>query len=226
MNDTAKAIGARLEQARAEAGYSSPTEAARAFGWNENTYRSNENGQRAPGRASAVKYARAFRVSADWLLTGRGPKTLTRPGLAVRQVPILGWADIALATKMTLRSLLANAAARGYAVVSEKEPLSSDAFALEIQDDSMVDPRGSPVSLYPGDTVIIDPDRVPGPGSTVLAKDGKKTVVRRVRIVAEDEAGDPDRIALVPLNPDFATKEIPANMVLGVMTGLYRRVAV
>jgi transcriptional regulator with XRE-family HTH domain len=59
----------RLQQARAQAGYENATDAAKMFGWNENTYRSHENGERGITRA-ADKYARAFGVTSGWLLTG------------------------------------------------------------------------------------------------------------------------------------------------------------
>lgn len=72
--DLSNAAG-RLEYARTLAGYSSPRAAAKAFGWNENTYKSHENGIRqAAGlkEEHARKYARAFNVSLAWLMTGRG----------------------------------------------------------------------------------------------------------------------------------------------------------
>lgn len=62
----------RLRAAREAAGYKSPTDAARAFGWNVNTTSSNENGNRTFSRTMAEKYARAYHISLDWLLTGRG----------------------------------------------------------------------------------------------------------------------------------------------------------
>lgn len=62
----------RLQKARRAAGYDEATDAARAFGWNENTYRSHENGQRGLRKDVAERYGRAFRVSAAWLLTGEG----------------------------------------------------------------------------------------------------------------------------------------------------------
>lgn len=222
MNDTAS----RLKEARAEAGYETATDAARAFGWNENTYRSNENGQRGPGRKSAIKYARAFRVSVDWLLTGRGSKRVATGAAqaeSVRQISILRWTDISMADATTLRAHLLGAEARGFVVAPDTEALSTEAFALEIQDDSMVDPKGSALSLYPGDRVIIDPDRAAKPGNVVLAKDGRKSVIRKLRLLTEEENGKSSRVALVPLNPDFATAEADGDKVLGVMAGFYRR---
>ena len=61
----------RLQIARARAGFANATDAARAFGFNENTFRSHENGERGISRAAA-RYARALRVSEGWLLTGEG----------------------------------------------------------------------------------------------------------------------------------------------------------
>lgn len=222
-----KDIGVRLKEAREEAGYATAGEAAVAFGWNENTYRSAENGYRAPGRRSLVKYAKAFRVSVDWLLTGRSPKRPSsgsgtgRGGIALRQIPLMRWSDIN--SSNNLKAQLASADARGFIVIPESEVLSADAFALEVQDDSMIDPKGSPLSLYPGDTVVIDPEKIAQPGNMVLARDGKKAMIRKVRVLSEDDGGGAARVALVPLNPDFATKEVSADKVLGVMTGLYRR---
>lgn len=66
----------RLQIARERAGYASATDAARAFGWNENTYRSHENGARGLKGSIAERYAKAFRVSAAWLLTGEGEHKL------------------------------------------------------------------------------------------------------------------------------------------------------
>jgi phage repressor protein C with HTH and peptisase S24 domain len=65
----------RLAWARQQARYDSPRKAAADFGWNENTYKSHENGMRgkeAPPQDTVRKYARAFRVDFLWLLTGEG----------------------------------------------------------------------------------------------------------------------------------------------------------
>lgn len=68
----------RLKKARIMAKYPSSAEAARAFGWNLNTYRSNENGSMPFGRTKAIRYATAFRVRLDWLLDGKGPMRSAR----------------------------------------------------------------------------------------------------------------------------------------------------
>lgn len=66
----------RLRSARRAAGFAEATDAAHAFGWNENTYRSHENGQRGLRRDVAERYAKRLRVSAGWLLTGEGTMEL------------------------------------------------------------------------------------------------------------------------------------------------------
>jgi phage repressor protein C with HTH and peptisase S24 domain len=65
---------ARLRQARERAGFTSARSAALQFGWIPSTYASHENGQTPVPVKEASKYARAFKVSAAWLLTGEGPR--------------------------------------------------------------------------------------------------------------------------------------------------------
>lgn len=77
---------ARLHWARQQHGkYSSPTAAARAFGWPVSTYLGHENGDRNPSRAAAKRYARAYRIRWEWLLEGEGA-----PRASDRQVPVVG----------------------------------------------------------------------------------------------------------------------------------------
>ncbi|WP_287121404.1 hypothetical protein [Mesorhizobium sp.] len=61
----------RLQIARENAKFSSAKAAAEFYGWSVHTYHQHENGIRGFGRASA-KYAKAFKVSEGWLLTGEG----------------------------------------------------------------------------------------------------------------------------------------------------------
>ncbi len=63
----------RLRQARERAKFPSATAAAKRFNWTVTTYMSHENGQTPVPARVAAKYAKAFKVSAGWLLTGEGP---------------------------------------------------------------------------------------------------------------------------------------------------------
>jgi transcriptional regulator with XRE-family HTH domain len=58
----------RLKRARIKAGYKTAKAAADRFGWVLSTYRSHENGQTPVPVSFAKRYARAFRVTPDWLL--------------------------------------------------------------------------------------------------------------------------------------------------------------
>lgn len=62
----------RLRRARNDAGYLTAKDAADAFGWNEVTYRSHEAGDRGIKKIVAERYAKAFKVSFEWLFLGRG----------------------------------------------------------------------------------------------------------------------------------------------------------
>ncbi len=62
----------RLRQARLAAGFARGAEAVERFGWNRNTYKSNENGAAPFSFDQARVYARAFGVGAEWLYDGEG----------------------------------------------------------------------------------------------------------------------------------------------------------
>ncbi len=63
----------RLKEARAKAGYASARSAALKFGWPVSTYGAHENGQNDYDAEAAAKYAKAYRVSPAYLLTGENP---------------------------------------------------------------------------------------------------------------------------------------------------------
>ncbi|MDO8901395.1 MAG: helix-turn-helix transcriptional regulator [Phenylobacterium sp.] len=83
MNDRSD----RLRQARLDAGHETAAAAAEAFGWNRNTYASNENGNAPFSYRKAKDYAAAFGVSAEWLYDAAGP---IRASALAGYVPILG----------------------------------------------------------------------------------------------------------------------------------------
>lgn len=62
----------RLRLARTRHGCKTAADAARRFGWPLVTYRSHENGVRGLTRDNVKPYAKAFKVSEAWLLTGEG----------------------------------------------------------------------------------------------------------------------------------------------------------
>ncbi len=82
---TGKTPSERLRAARIAAGYETVMAAAQAMGANYSTYAAHENGEKGLTRAG-VRYARFFRVSLDWLLTGRGEMR----GASEALVPVIG----------------------------------------------------------------------------------------------------------------------------------------
>lgn len=69
----------RLRHAREAAGYITATAAIEYFNWPEKTYCAHENGQHKYTPTIAELYARAFGVSATWLLLGDEGTAKTKP---------------------------------------------------------------------------------------------------------------------------------------------------
>jgi len=68
-------IAKRLRQARKNADVGSAKAAAKSMGIEYSTYIGHENGSRKFDHDAATLYAKRFKVSLDWLLTGRGRKS-------------------------------------------------------------------------------------------------------------------------------------------------------
>lgn len=82
----------RLRQARIAKGYEQASDAAAAFGWNRNTYLSNENGNAPFSYKKAAAYAQAFGVAADWLYSGgEGGRASAAPAT----IPVVGYVGAA-----------------------------------------------------------------------------------------------------------------------------------
>lgn len=90
------ARGERLKRAREAAGFKTASAAAKANGWNTNTYSSNENGNAAFSYKAARGYARAFGVSVGWLYDGEESHG-TRPNARRRRADaLLSQAEVAV----------------------------------------------------------------------------------------------------------------------------------
>lgn len=81
---------ARLVKAREARGFRFATDAAKYHGWKYQSYAQHEQGIRGITRA-ASRYAKAFRVSEAWLLTGEGVGPRERSGgVEMRAVQVIG----------------------------------------------------------------------------------------------------------------------------------------
>ncbi|HSV04008.1 MAG TPA: S24 family peptidase [Phenylobacterium sp.] len=77
----------RLREARIARGFETAAAAADQFGWNRNTYASNENGNAPYSFRKAKEYAAAFGVRPEWLYDAAGPM---RPTPEPGYVPVIG----------------------------------------------------------------------------------------------------------------------------------------
>ena len=69
----------RLTKARIDAGYSSRAAATTAHGWHLSTYTAHEKGQNKYDADAAIAYAKAFKVSPEWLMFGSQPYQMKAP---------------------------------------------------------------------------------------------------------------------------------------------------
>lgn len=82
--------GDRLADLRAKRGFSTAREAARAFGWNEVTYRSHENGTRNIPYEVAQRYASAYGSTPQYLLSGATASSSSQIVNSISTVRVLG----------------------------------------------------------------------------------------------------------------------------------------
>jgi transcriptional regulator with XRE-family HTH domain len=66
-------LEARIRQARVKAGFRSAAEAARRLSMDPHAYRHYEAGTRVPPTSRFPDIARLFRVSLEWLISGKDP---------------------------------------------------------------------------------------------------------------------------------------------------------
>jgi len=156
----------RLQLAREHAGFKSARQAALAMGWVYPTYASHENGLRDIPQKVAEKYARAFRVSPEYIMFGINPpdwaKEETKPDMIevaapTRPLPFFEDTDAA-----PLRDWLKKGhAPRPQFFISDPGNISAKTIAVKITTDEM---RAKPPTvgereILPGDTAIIDAER-------------------------------------------------------------------
>ncbi len=170
--------GPRLRLARQNAGFATARAAAKAHGWNPNSYLSNENGYAPYSFKRAQVYGEAFQVRPEWLYDGAGTPdsdvaaSPSRKPAAARLVPVIGRVGADTDGKV----LFATGQAAGDLV--PRPPGGSDkAVALQIAGHSMrgvaddggliyfEDQRTPPTADMLGHVVVVETD-----GDEVLVK--------------------------------------------------------
>ncbi len=116
----------RLEKARIERGFDTAKDAARYFGWTYETYIQHEQGIRGISRA-ASKYAKAFRVSEAWLLTGEGDTQN-------KHVPIMGYLGAGAEVEPDFEQV----PPEGLDQIEIPFPLPEDMIGFKVRGDSML----------------------------------------------------------------------------------------
>jgi SOS-response transcriptional repressor LexA len=145
-----KEISDRLQWARKEKGFKKAVDAARAYGWVQSTYLGHENGDRKPSRPTALKYAKRYGISVEWLFDGKGDPR-GEPSDVIR-VPVLSWVsagkfrDVAQPLPLSKVPLLAFS-----------DLGSGDFFALRVEGDSMdrISPEGSIIIVDRSDQTLV-----------------------------------------------------------------------
>lgn len=136
----------RLQKARSEAGYATPTDAANALrSINKNTLISHENGNREISRKAAEKYGAAFGVGAGWILYGEQGEPL-----AEQAVPHISW----ISAGSMMRDDVADEAL-GTLRVNDLPP--GDWIALTVRGDSMdrISPPDSVIFVNRRDKALV-----------------------------------------------------------------------
>lgn len=128
----------RLKKARASAKFKSARSAALYYGWNPSTYASHENGQTPVPPDSAKTYARAFKSSQAWILTGEGSPE------ARNIVNVMGFIGAGGAISPEYEQV----PPEGLSEIEAPFPLPDDAIAFQVEGTSMW-PR-----YDPGDIII------------------------------------------------------------------------
>lgn len=191
----------RLQMARMRAGWREGKMAADAHGWPYEAYKKHENGSRAIRPKVAEVYAKAYGVSAAWILTGESAGAPLDPVLTripIRVVPVME-----LISVQELIAVADGAIPIGISdvAVDADTDLTPRSFAVLVDGQAMVGRTSE--SLRPGDIVVISPETKPSPGDIVLAIVGGVAMLRKYRpLTMGDTAAE---FALVALNEDHPT---------------------
>ena len=221
-------IHERLKEARAQM-FETAAEAANAMGVAYQTYAAHENGSRGLRRDAAMRYAKFFNVSLEFLLTGR-KSTYSKSDIGAKQAPLVD--GDGMPVKGFVRAGIWQ---ESYAPETDLTtlPISADAryprhlqFALEIQGDSInrraqageyavcVEWHGP---IQPEDVVIVERRRAGLFEATVK-------VVKSAPVGALQLAPDSTNQAHKPIViRDGDLKEGEEIAVVGKVLGYYRR---
>jgi SOS-response transcriptional repressor LexA len=199
-------IGDRIKSARKALGITQ-VELSKAARVLQSTIGDLERG-RTSGTPSLVQIAKALKVSADWLATGKGARELSNVASApdVRGfVPLISWVQAGeFAEAIDVGS---NADCE---LVPITVPKLRHTFALAVVGDSM-----SP-DFPPGMRLIVEPDLEYQAGDYVIAKNGGEATFKQL-------VRDGSDWYLKPINPQYPTKLLGESRIIGVVREAVRK---
>lgn len=162
-----------------------------------------------PGGEALAKLAKYFNTSIDYILYGTEfeDRLITN----MRKVPVLSWVQAGYFTESKPSDIFSEADRW----IETALRISENAFALDVQGDSMTNPNGLP-TIPQGATVIVDPDAEPMNGRIVVARlDGTDEATVKKLVI------DGPQKFLVPLNPRYPNIPINGNcIIIGVVKGV------
>ena len=220
----------RLKRARLRK-YKHAKAACSAFGWDYETYKkyetekTNKDAFRKIKPEDARKYARRLSVSPEWILYNQNPPSWAGGESEdneleyFRRVPIVLWEDVVRLPEHYEEVTKG----RSQTPIDDWPEIGPKAFALEIEDDSMVaNPPGSH-SFPPGNMAVFDPDSPRFAGCFVCAHiEGRdRAVFRKYRPRAIE--GNEVVYDLTPLNSDHASDTVGPGHKNGRIIGVLVR---
>jgi SOS-response transcriptional repressor LexA len=208
MHDTTRRL---YEVARVRLGITTLSEVAVAIGETAQTLKNWET--RGVSQRGQINAARRLGCDAEYIANGTGNIQSTKQNVTsvhVRStVPLISWVQ---AGPLTEVQDVFSPGEADEMVESFDQTLSGNAFALRVENDSMVSPYPGDLSFPEGTILIVDPNRTCDAGDYVIAKD-----VHTQRATFKKLMTDGGRWFLKPLNPVYPTQEIddPAMRIIG-----------
>jgi SOS-response transcriptional repressor LexA len=149
-----------------------------------------------------IKLCKALQTTPDWILYGKGDMEAKNNNknneihgkISLHRVPLIGWLDIKN-NRNTLES----------ECVLTTAQVGSDAFALKVKGDSMLNPHGSP-SIPEGYIIIVDPAQEADNNDLVIAflNDALEPTFKKLIV-------DGSKRYLKALNPSYPAIEVDDN---------------
>lgn len=152
----------RLAEARVRSGLGGVRKVCGIFNWNENNYKAHESGRNGFKLVDARKYARAFKVSVQWLYLGLGqPDDDDREPAPVRDIPLISWVSAGALTDQMPVEFIEN-----YPTIAIADLPDGDWYALRVTGNSMN-------KISPHDSIVIFNlrDKRLAPGASYILAD-------------------------------------------------------